>query len=476
VVQTITARSPGRSTVGNAEPTKAELVSELEALLSDVRERTLLLLSPLNAADLREQHDSLMSPVIWDLGHIAAFEELWLVRLAEHMATKAAPFGEMPGLFNPFEHPRRERGALPLPSIDEVRAKLAEIRRQVLDRLPVVCDNADSSPLTRDGYVYRMVAQHEAQHDETILQTLQLKRGDHYHPPLRSRESGLATSATSVNTVDNGPLTYGQMVWFPGGEIEIGTNDRRAAYDNERPLHSVRVDPFLIDVAPVTNGAYLTFMAAGGYSDQTWWSPAGRAWLSETRAESPQFWHRPPGGGGGSGDWWSRSMDRSAPVAPDHPVIHVSFYEAEAFAAWAGKRLPTEIEWEAAATWDPGAGRSREFPWGDEPVTADLANVDQLSFGTTPLGAYPRNVSPIGCYGMIGDVWEWTSSDFGPYPGFETFPYREYSEVFFGSPDYKVLRGGSWATRSIVARSTFRNWDYPQRRQIFSGFRCARDA
>jgi gamma-glutamyl hercynylcysteine S-oxide synthase len=162
-------------------------------------------------------------------------------------------------------------------------------------------------------------------------------------------------------------------------------------------------------------------------------------------------------------------------VEPSHPVCHVTWYEAEAFARYAGKRLPTELEWEAAASWDPETRQKLQYPWGNAPPDRALANVDQLTFGTAPLGAYPRNVSPIGCYGMIGDVWEWTASDFGPWPGFESFPYQEYSEVFFGS-EYKVLRGGSWATRPGAVRSTFRNWDYPIRRQIFSGFRCARDA
>jgi gamma-glutamyl hercynylcysteine S-oxide synthase len=157
------------------------------------------------------------------------------------------------------------------------------------------------------------------------------------------------------------------------------------------------------------------------------------------------------------------------------PVCHVSYYEAEAFARFAGKRLPTEHEWEVAAGWDAAAGRMRKYPWGDAPATPDRANLDQLSFSTAPVAAYESNWSPLGCYGMLGDVWEWTSSDFVPYPGYETFPYREYSEVFFGT-EYKVLRGASWATRSGVARNSFRNWDYPIRRQIFSGFRCASDA
>ena len=167
-------------------------------------------------------------------------------------------------------------------------------------------------------------------------------------------------------------------------------------------------------------------------------------------------------------------MDRVAPVDPARPVCHVCWHEADAYARWAGKRLPTEFEWEAAASWDPATGDQRTYPWGDEPWAAALANLDQLAFDTAPVWSYPRNVSPLGCYGMLGDVWEWTATDFHGYPGYRSFPYPEYSEVFFG-PEYKVLRGGSWATRPGAIRNTFRNWDYPIRRQIFAGFRCASD-
>ena len=167
-------------------------------------------------------------------------------------------------------------------------------------------------------------------------------------------------------------------------------------------------------------------------------------------------------------------MDRTEPLRDDHPVSHVCYWEADAYARWAGLRLPTEAEWETAASWDPARSEKRLYPWGDEPPTADRANLDALLFETTAIGGYPAGVSPIGCWDMLGNVWEWTSSDFGPHPGYETFPYPEYSEGFFGD-EYKVLRGGSWATRFGAIRSTFRNWDYPIRRQIFSGFRCAID-
>jgi gamma-glutamyl hercynylcysteine S-oxide synthase len=422
--------------------------------LLEARARTLLLVAPLSDEDLHAQHDALMSPILWDLGHIAHFEELWLTRNLDG----PIEFVEMPGLYNPFEHPRSARASLALPGLEECRVIMDEIRGRVLARL-VSPDFDASNPLLRDGFVYQMVLQHEYQHNETILQTLQLKLGAPYTPLTRAAPPGSPRL----------PSSLGEMVRFPGGRVEIGTEDRSAAYDNERPAHAVDVAPFWIDAYPVTNADYLVFIGAGGYSTPEYWSDAGWRWRTEAGVNAPKYWLYADGG------WTTRSMDRRSPVDLWHPVSHVCWYEAEAYARFAGKRLPTETEWEAAASWDPATGTKRVFPWGDAPADRTRANVDQLGFGTAPIGSYAANVSPIGCHGMIGDVWEWTSSDFGPWPGFEAFPYKEYSEVFFGT-DYKVLRGGSWATRPGAIRNTFRNWDYPIRRQIFSGFRCARDA
>ncbi|HZA93972.1 MAG TPA: ergothioneine biosynthesis protein EgtB [Gemmatimonadales bacterium] len=422
----------------------------IAAQLAEARARTLLLVQPLSDSELRLQHDPLMSPIIWDLGHIAHFEELWLTRNLDG----PVEFVEMPGLFNPFEHPRSERGSLRLPTFAECQEVMEEIRSRVLERLHET-DLDDTNPLLRQGYVYQMVLQHEYQHNETILQTLQLKQGSPYTPVVRLSPP-----------IERAEIAR-DMVRFPGGTVDIGTDDRSAAYDNERPAHPVDLPPFWIDRAPVTNAEFAHFIEAGGYSTRAYWSEAGWAWVKTSGARSPMYWTR-------AGDGWhSRSMDHGAQIEPDHPVCHVSYHEAEAYARHAGKRLPTEFEWEAAASWTPSEAKL-SYPFGEQPPTQDLANLDQLSFGTRAVGSYPRNVSPLGCYGMIGDVWEWTSSDFAGYPGFQSFPYSEYSEAFFGS-DYKVLRGGSWATRSGAIRSTFRNWDYPIRRQIFSGFRCARD-
>jgi gamma-glutamyl hercynylcysteine S-oxide synthase len=424
--------------------------SKIAQLLAEARERTLLLISVLSDDDLHMQHDPLMSPIIWDVGHIAHFEELWLTQNLDG----PIEFSEMPGLYNPFEHPRASRAALPLPTLAQMMTRLDEIRARVLDRLDKIEWN-DNNPLLKGGYVYNMVLQHEYQHNETILQTLQLKKGDPYRAPRST-------------TFPRRSLTAGGMVRFDSAHVTIGTTDRTRAYDNERPQHEVYVPSFLIDRAPVTNGRYLDFMDDDGYTRDDLWSPAGRRWLSESGAVSPKYWTR-------DGDGWiTRTMDLIRPVDATRPVCHVCYHEAEAFAKWDGSRLPTEVEWEAAATWDPVTQRARNFPWGDFDPDSKAANIDQLSFDTAPVGTYDA-LSPIGCYGMIGDAWEWTSSDFAGYPGFRSFPYKEYSEEFFG-PDYKVLRGGSWATRPGAIRSTFRNWDYPIRRQIFSGFRCARDA
>ncbi|MDQ3521365.1 MAG: ergothioneine biosynthesis protein EgtB [Gemmatimonadota bacterium] len=424
---------------------------QIAALLAEARTRTLLLVEPLSDEDLSRQHDPLMSPILWDIGHIAHFELLWLVENTQG----PVQFSEMPGMYNPFENPRAIRDKLKLMQLPELLGFMEQVRARVLDRLATV-DLHGNDPLLRDGYVYHMVAQHEYQHNETILQTLQLKKGEPYHPAQRV-------------SVPEPTIRPAGMVRFSGGEVQIGTDDRSAAYDNERPRHTVRLDPFWIDAAPVSNGEYLEFMQAGGYTTRELWSDAGWAWLQEARVDTPKHWDTEGGG------WSTRSIDRMGPVDLHHPVCHVCYHEAEAYARWLQKRLPTEPEWEAACTWDPETGTRSEFPWGNEAPTPEHANLDQLTWGTAPIGAYPRNVSPMGCYGMIGDVWEWTSSDLGPYPGYQTFPYKEYSEAFFGT-EYKVLRGGSWATRPGAIRSTFRNWDYPIRRQIFSGFRCARHA
>jgi iron(II)-dependent oxidoreductase len=421
--------------------------------LEQARRRSLGLLDPLGDDDLRRQHSPLMSPLVWDLAHVGNYEEQWLVRQAGRGPAVDASLDD---IYDAFRHPRPNRPTLPLLGPADARRYVGTVRARVLDALDRVDLDGDGGPrLLARGFVYGMVVQHEHQHDETMLATLQLMDGDGYRPVAP------APPVAAAGLPDD--------VLVPAGPFLMGTDAEAWAYDNERPGHVVALPAFRIDTVPVTNRRYAEFVADGGYGDRRWWSEEGWAWRTKAALRHPQFWRDE-----GDGRWSRLRFGWREDLPPEEPVQHVCWYEADAFARWAGKRLPTEAEWEKAASWAPD-GRKRRWPWGDGGPDPSRANLGQRHFRPAPAGAYPAGASGWGCQQMVGDVWEWTSSDFEPYPGFATFPYPEYSEVFFGS-GYKVLRGGSWATDPQAVRTTFRNWDFPIRRQIFAGFRCARDA
>ncbi|GLY67673.1 ergothioneine biosynthesis protein EgtB [Amycolatopsis taiwanensis] len=417
--------------------------------LTRARSRSTTLTDAVDDNDLVRQHSKLMSPLVWDLAHIGSQEELWLVRDVGGLEPMRP---ELDDLYDAFQHKRADRPSLPLLGPAEARAYVGQVRAKafdVLERVPL-----EGRRLTETAFAFGMITQHEQQHDETMLATHQLRRGEPvlHAPAAPGRRTGKLPAEVLV----------------PAGPFVMGTSVEPWALDNERPAHEVHVAAFHIDTTPVTNGAYLEFLESGGYEQRRWWSDAGWTYRTAHQITAPRFWRREPGG------WWRTRFGVDEPVPADQPVVHVSFYEAEAYAAWAGKRLPTEAEWEKAARFDPAGGQSRRYPWGNEDPTPEHANLGQRHLSPAAAGAYPAGASPLGVHQLIGDVWEWTSSDFGGYPGFVAFPYREYSEVFFG-PEYKVLRGGSFGTDAAAIRGTFRNWDYPIRRQIFAGFRCARD-
>ena len=431
------------STAATESITAARAVRSLE----EGRRRTLALVASVSDADLERVHSPLMSPLAWDLAHIAAYEDLWLVH---RYGERPLLHEDLAATYDAFETPRSVRGDIELLAPAEALEYLEDVRTRVLE----VVDERGVG----NGVLHEMVLRHEHQHNETMFQTLQLARLPDYalagrrpepDPPLPSY-TGL------------------ELVEVPAGPCTIGAARDGFAYDNERPRHRVTVPAFLIGRTPVTNAAYLAFVADGGYERREWWSDEGWAWKVQFGITGPDGWTADHGA-----QW---RLGRLEPLHPSHPVVHVSWYEADAFARAHDARLPTEFEWEKAASWDRERQTAYPYPWGRRrPVAGHHANLDQRGCGTAPAGAYPAGASPYGCLGMLGDVWEWTSSPFDAYPGFVAFPYREYSEVFFGH-EYRVLRGGSWATRTRVATATFRNWDYPQRRQIFSGFRIARDA
>ena len=439
--------------------TTAEIVErkkrQLATALARTRQRTFVMTETLTEDDLHLQHHPLMSPLVWDMGHIANFEEYWLLR---ELGGRTAHDAERDAMYNPFDNPRWVRSQLPLLDRSEATEYLDEVRHDA-DTLLAAADFIDGPVLARHGYVFEMVVQHEAQHHETMLQALNLRPDLEAYAlsALRRLPAHSAVDDTARVVVESGPFT-------------LGTDDRTTTYDNERPANTVDVETFVIDKYPVTNRRYKRFIDAGGYARREFWSDEGWNWRTSVDHAAPQGWERGP-----DGSWTQTMFGRVRELDPREPVIHVSFWEAEAFANFENARLPTEAEWEKAASWGEGAIAARTYPWGDASITTAHANVGQSGWGPAPVGSFPTGASAYGVEQLLGDVYEWTTTRFDAYPGYSTFPYPEYSEVFFDDENYRVLRGASWATSPSVARNTFRNWDYRQRRQIFSGIRLAWD-
>ena len=411
--------------------------------LTQARERTLRLVE-FDDAELLRQHDPLMSPLVWDLAHIGQQEELWLLRGGNpHRPGMLPP--DVDQLYDAFVHSRAGRAGLPLLPPADARAYCATVRGRALDRLDALPDDAPE-------FAFGLVISHENQHDETMLQALNLRAG----PPLLGTGGPLPAGR---------PGLAGTSVLVPGGPFVLGVDalSEPHSLDNERPAHVVDVPAFRIGRVPVTNAEWRQFIDDGGYQRPRWWSERGWSWRCEAGLRGPQFWHP---------DGTRTRFGRVEDIPADEPVQHVTFFEAQAYAAWAGGRLPTEIEWEKACAWDPLAGARRRFPWGSSEPTAQLANLGGDALRPAAVGAYPAGASAYGVEQMLGDVWEWTTSPLRPWPGFTPMIYQRYSQPFFEG-DYRVLRGGSWAVAANILRPSFRNWDHPIRRQIFSGVRLA---
>jgi iron(II)-dependent oxidoreductase len=369
-------------------PDAAQVLQAMDA----VRERTLALVATLGDEQLERVYSPIMSPLVWDLGHIAAYEDLWLGHRYGNLELLRP---ELANLYDAFETPRSVRGEIEALGPAEAKAYMAAVSTRTAE---VIAERG-----VGDGVLCEMVLRHELQHSETMRQTMDIAG---LLPPQEQAkvDAPMATGATAQ-----------EWLRIPGGTFTMGAATDGFSYDNERPRHPVDVPAFAIARRPVSNASWLRFSEGGGYERREWWSREGWAWKEEY-----DIAHHP-------------SVARSHPEAP---VCHVSWFEADAFARAHDARLPTEAEWEKAVTWTQQAD---------------------------------------GALAGIGRAWEWTSSPFGGYPGFVAYPYREYSQVFFGE-DYRVLRGSSWATHPRVASTTFRNWDLPQRRQIFAGVRLAKEA
>ena len=503
-----------------------DLRQHLKQQMEACRSATLALFETIDHATFCQQAHPDFSPIGWHLGHIAYTEALWLL---EHSAGQSPQFPEYRRLFAADTLPKAER--VYLPDFAEIQIYLQSVRAATFAYL-------ETAPLDVQERLWRWLLQHESQHGETIALVLELGRRQKAEGRgqkakesgqrqkvkgkrqksvksgqpsavsgqqkiesdqrsavsgqpsainsklsseaalLKTQNSKLKTSpappassaspappTSPASPASSAPLAYpypshlspltSPLLPIPAGTFDCG-NESIDALDNERPVHRVYVDAYWIDRDPVTCGHYQAFMAAGGYADSRWWSVEGWEWLQTAQVTEPLYWS-------------AAAADRA-----NHPVCGVSWYEADAYARFVGKRLPTEAEWEKAASWHPIAKQRQTYTWGELAPSADDCNCNHWVGRTTPVDAYPAGVSAFGCYDLLGNVWEWTASWFDRYTGFEAYPYRGYSQAYFDG-QHRVLKGGSWATQPSSLRCAFRNWYHPHVREILAGFRCASD-
>lgn len=412
--------------------------TEIRQAMQDCRALTLSLFEGISHDQFCHQAHSDFSPVGWHLGHIAYTEALWLL---QRCAGQAPIFSEYHRLFAQDGLPKGDR--VHLPSLSEICHYLEEVRSRVFDYLAI-------APLDQQERLWRWLLQHESQHAETVTLILELQKRDGLWKA--NETSLLSLELTPPVTVSVNPT---EMICIPAGYFQQG-NQSLEALDNERPVQSVYLETYWIDRTPVTCAEYRSFIQAGGYQDARWWSDEGWQWVQKHSLSKPLY--------------WSGSLAHE-----DHPVCGVSCHEAEAYARFVGKRLPTEAEWEKAASWNPSTQQRSRYPWGDDPLDATRCNHRRFCGTTSAVDLYSNGQSYYGCYDLLGNVWEWTASEFAGYPEFESYPYSGYSQAYFDGA-HRVLKGGSWATYPWALRSAFRNWYHPTVRQIFAGFRCVQDA
>ena len=422
---------------------------DLIAALEDARNVELEIFQGIDDSQLLGRQGHFLEPPIWEIGHVGWFQEYWILR---HLDRADSLLPGSDAIYDSFNVSYRLRWTHHYPSRRDTLKYISEVLERSIGRIE------GREPTEEEKYFYTLVALHEGMHAENlalILQTLA-----HARPKLSSFDRAAANPP--VDETDQP-----RDVEVPGGVFMLGASqDEPFVFDNEKWAHPVELEPFRISSTPVTNAQFQAFVDDAGYRRRELWSARGWDWRRRGRIEQPLFWTA-------DGPRWSeRLFDEVVPLRPWHPVSCVGFWEAEAWCKWARRRLPTEVEWEMAASFDPKSARKRRFPWGETPPTPERANLDYRAGGTIDVRALPAGDSALGCRQMIGNVWEWVADTFEPYPGFVCDPYKEYSQPYFGTK--KVLRGGCWATRARLIRNTWRNFYMRQRRNIFAGFRtCA---
>jgi ergothioneine biosynthesis protein EgtB len=451
----------------------------IAALYKSVRARTLEIVAPLEIEDYVIQTAEFMSPPRWHIGHTSWFFETVLQKYGAGYKVYSDEFlfyfnSYYEGFGPRIERPRR--GTRSRPTVAETKAYRAYIDEQMTRFIDTISDHEEAETILG---IVRLGLEHEIQHQELLVYDIKHLLCDQFDAPMKPAPQPIET-VSGMAEVDGGlfELGYADRGTSPTvseGLIQSGVKPPHSknyefAFDNEKPQHKVFLEDFSIDRAPVSNADYLEFMNAEGYQDFRWWHSAGWEKVNQEKWDAPLYWERT------DGEWAIRDFAGLHRVREklNEPVSHISFFEASAYAKWAGKRLPTEAEWEKAASFNPETNSKQDFPWGD--TSPDFASGNLFENGlwtVAPIGAYPEGRSAYGCRQMIGDVWEWTTSDYTPYPGFKS-EFDEYNDKWFVGQ--KVLRGGSFATPRAHIRTTYRNFFYPHERWMVSGFRCAKDA
>jgi len=421
--------------------------TELGKQLRDARERTLALVRDLDGNQWLGPKLAIVNPPLWELGHVGWFQERWCLRYNGSAALSPSIMPQADQLYDSATVAHDTRWGLPLPNLDQTLAYLEAVLQRVLEKSGPGDD--------RLNYFAQLALFHEDMHGEAFFYTRQTLG---YPKPKHARVPGTASI----------PGDGGKDIAIPGGTLSLGATPRDGfVFDNEKWAHEVQVKPFGISSTAVSNGDFAHFVDDGAYQRRQFWSEQGWQWKERAHADVPAYWKKE------HGEWLLRRFDEWMPLPRSHAMVHVNWFEAEAYCRWANRRLPTEAEWEMAAATSPDdLVRKRRYPWGNDLFSQERANLDGFMAGSAPIGAFPEGDSAWGLRQMMGNVWEWSADWFLPYPGFVADPYAEYSLPWFGN--HKVLRGGCFATRARLLRNSWRNFYTPDRRDIFGGFRtCA---
>lgn len=421
----------------------------LRDMLNAARARTLAFAGNLKSEQWLGPQLSIVNPPLWEIGHLGWFQEHWCLRYRADRPLARSVLQQADALYNSAIVPHDARWTLPLPPVDQTLAYLREVLDAVLARI----EREGATEHLR--YFVQLAVFHEEMHNEA------------FHYTRRTLGYGNGKSVQKP-MVTSRPCTGD--VRISGGPFVLGAEcSDRFVFDNEKWAHEIEVRPFGMARAAVSNAEFAAFVDDTGYQRRECWSDAGWHWRAQVNATMPVYWVKQ------GANWQVRYFDQTIPLAPNTAVIHINWYEAEAYCRWARRRLPTEAEWEFAAATTPGdLTRKRCYPWGDTPPTAEHANLFGVDSETVDVAAFSAGDSAWGVRQMFGNVWEWTADWFAPYPGFERDPYKEYSEPWFGN--HKVLRGGCYVTRASLLRNTWRNFYTPDRRDVLAGFRtCALD-